>query len=224
MLTAHEIREELIRQLDAKVVKAVDVARHLGIAQARVTEMKNRERQVQQKEMKPLAEFLGLIDGEQSQISPIARTYSIQHLGKVSQGMWMEQTFMEPDDQVFVSYDARPGDPGPDDLFAVTPIGKSMNLRWREEVQLVCRRIPFTDYPFRPGDLVIVERRNHDLHELTCKRLEIDEEGIFWLHSESDQEQFKEPWRIGRPNTDQHDDIEIRIIGKVIRSFVDYDK
>ena len=38
MITADEIREELIRQLGDCRVKAVDVARHLGIAPARVTE------------------------------------------------------------------------------------------------------------------------------------------------------------------------------------------
>lgn len=60
MLTADEIRDELIRQLEAGSVKAADVARHLKIPPARVTEMSKRGRRVQGHEMRPLAEFLGL--------------------------------------------------------------------------------------------------------------------------------------------------------------------
>ena len=62
VLTADDIREELIRKLDAKEVSGVAVASVLGIAPARVTEMRKRTRQVQQREMQPLAVLLGMTD------------------------------------------------------------------------------------------------------------------------------------------------------------------
>ena len=45
----------------------------------------------------------------------------------------------------------------------------------------------------------------------------VDDEGAFWLHSESDDDRFKEPWRIGYPDEDYHADIEIRVVAKVVR-------
>lgn len=68
MLTADEIREELIRQLDAKKVRGVDVARLLSIDPPRVNEMKKRTREVQQREMNPLAEYLGMIGPANAEI------------------------------------------------------------------------------------------------------------------------------------------------------------
>ena len=64
VLTADAIREELIRKLDAKQVSGVVVAATLGIAPARVTEMRKRDRQVQQREMEPLARLLGMADDD----------------------------------------------------------------------------------------------------------------------------------------------------------------
>lgn len=62
VLTADDIREELIRQLDAGRLAGVAVAAALGIATPRVTEMRKRERRVQQQEMQPLAELLGMVE------------------------------------------------------------------------------------------------------------------------------------------------------------------
>jgi len=109
------------------------------------------------------------------------------------------------------------------DLFSVTPRGKSMNQRFRDPgIRLICHRIPFTDAVYQSGDLVIVERQAHDLCELTCKRVEIDGDGVFWLHSESDDAEFAEPWRIGKPDNGSHHDAEIRVIAKVLRGVIDY--
>lgn len=62
MLKHEAIREELIRQLDAKLIKGKDVAAALGIDPARVTEMRKYERRVQAEEEEPLARILGLAD------------------------------------------------------------------------------------------------------------------------------------------------------------------
>ena len=58
--THDEIREELIRQLDAQIVPAVKVAKFLGITPPRVNEMRNRTRRVQPNEMPKLVQFLNM--------------------------------------------------------------------------------------------------------------------------------------------------------------------
>lgn len=62
MLKHEAIREELIRQLDAKEIKGKDVAAALGIDPARVTEMRKYERRVQAEEEEPLARLLRMDD------------------------------------------------------------------------------------------------------------------------------------------------------------------
>lgn len=223
MLTHDQILAEMVRQLDDKKLSARAVATKLNIAPARITEMRNGKRRVQQREMPVLAELLGLSERSQP-VTAVSGTVEVPHIGKVAQGLWLEESYQDPDEPEYVKFDLRPGDPSPDDLFAVTPEGLSMNLRFPVGVQLVCRRVPFGNGKFKSGDLVIVERRNHDLRERTCKRIEIDDEGVYWLHSESDQPQFQEPWRIGRPDEASHVDNEINVLGKVLRGVIDYEQ
>jgi phage repressor protein C with HTH and peptisase S24 domain len=222
MLTHDDILTELIRQLEAKEITASKVAARLNIAPARVTEMKNGGRRVQSREMPVLAELLKMA-GATTPRAKVSATAQVRNLGKVAQGLWLEQTYQHPDEPEFVAFDMRPGDPGPDELFAVTPEGLSMNLRFPPGVQLICRRVSFGSGSFKSGDLVIVERHNHDLRELTCKRLVIDDDGLYWLHSESDQPQFQAPWRIGKPDNGDFIDTEIEVIGKVLRGVIDYE-
>jgi len=226
VLTHDEIREELIRQIDEGRIKGVDVARKLAIAPARVTEMKKRERRVQQDEMPTLARMLGLVREQSPSIRDIEQSASIPNLGKVAQGVWLEQSLSseDPEDQEFVSYDRVAGDPPIDDLFAVTPEGTSMNRSFLPGTQLICRRIPFGSGSMRSGDYVIAEREAHDLRELTCKRVEIDDDGVYWLHSESDDERYKEPWRIGKPDEGMFCDTEVIVIAKVIRAVQDFER
>jgi hypothetical protein len=222
MLNHDDILGELIRQLDAKMVKGRDVAAKLNIAPARITEMRKGGRRIQPNEMPILAKLLGLEEDAPLATTRIAKTIEIPHLGRVAQGIWLEQTFAEPDALDTVSYDMRPGDPGAADLFAVTPEGQSMNLRFPPGIQLICRRVPFGFAELRSGDLVVVERTNHDLREMTCKLLKVDADGAYWLHSESDQPQFQDPWFVGKPDDTMHIDTEIRVIGKVLRGVIDY--
>lgn len=222
MLTADDIREELIRRLDAKTVTGAQVARALCIAPARVTEMRKRERKVQQSEMQPLAEFLGMVEAAPMG-RPIAGVKEIPNLGKVAQGVWLEQSELDPDLQETVAYDQRRGDPPPTDLFAVTPEGNSMNLRFMPGTQLICRKVPFGSGIYLSGDYVIAQRNAHELVELTVKRLEIDGDGVHWLHSESTDERFKEPWRVGSADDNHHDDREVSILAKVIRAVQDFE-
>ncbi|WBO23970.1 S24 family peptidase [Sphingomonas abietis] len=64
VLTHDQILNEMIRQLAARLVMGKDVAALLNIAPARVTEMRKGERQIQPREMAPLAKLLGLADTE----------------------------------------------------------------------------------------------------------------------------------------------------------------
>lgn len=66
VITHDAILEELRRQLEAGVVRGKDVATHLNIAPARVTEMRKGSRRVQQHEMAPLAAYLGLREDDQA--------------------------------------------------------------------------------------------------------------------------------------------------------------
>ena len=154
---------------------------------------------------------------------PIAGVKEIPNLGKVAQGVWLEQSEIDPDLQDTVSYDQRPGDPAPTDLFAVTPEGNSMNLRFLPGTQLICRKVPFGTGIYKSGDYVIAQRNAHELVELTVKRVEIDDDGIYWLHSESTDDRFKEPWRVGCADDNHHDDREVSILAKVIRAVQDFE-
>lgn len=221
MLTHDEIRAELIRQIDAGKVKQAAVARKLCIAPARVAEIRNGTRRIQPDEMPELAVMLGLVREPTPGATPIESVSNIPNWGKVAQGVWMEQSTVQ---EGGVAYDRTRWDAPATDLFAVTPEGRSMNLRFLPGTQLICRKIPFGSGAYASGDYVIAERTAHDLHEMTCKRLSVDDDGVHWLHSESDDPQFSEPWRIGKPDTDHHDDMEIRILGKVVRAVQDFER
>jgi len=221
MLTHGQIKAELLRQIDAKLVKQADVARHLGIPAPRISEIRNGTRRIQQDEMPKLAVFLGLQEPDVKTL-PVLDYIKIPNWGRVAQGVWLEQSQSEPDED-YVIFDRIKGDPQATDLFAVTPEGTSMNKRFPEGTRLICRSISHGDGSFTSGSYVIVQRLNHDLREMTCKRVEMDQDGVFWLHSESTDPKFSDPWRIGKPSDLHHDDTEIRAIGKVIRAVLDFE-
>jgi len=85
---------------------------------------------------------------------------------------------------------------------------------------LECLWVKFSPTPPHPGDLVIVERHNHDLVELTCKRLAMQGDD-FVLLSESYQPEFQDPIVIGRPDGDLFTDDEIRVVGIVLSAKLD---
>lgn len=223
MLTHDEIRAELIRQIDAGLVKQASAARYLNIAPARVAEIRKGVRRIQPDEMPKLAEFLGMVARSTGRTYPIDSVTRIPNLGKVAQGVWLEQSESDPDNDDTVVYDRMAGDPPPTDLFAVTPEGTSMNLRFMPGTRLICRRLPFGVAAIKPGDYVIVERTAHELSEMTCKRLEQDDDGNYWLHSESSDEKYREPWFIGKPDNGHFTDLEVRMLGKVIRAVQDFE-
>lgn len=220
MLTPEEIRAELIRQIESGEIGQAAVARHLRIAPARIAEIRNGKRRIQPNELVPLAEYLRMVEPDPIGNAGLGQPDMIPNLGKVAQGVWLEQC---TDNEALspVPYDRFRGDPSPIDLFAVTPEGTSMNLRFPAGTRLICRRVQFGRSSIRSGHYVIVSRTAHDLRELTCKRLEIDSEGNYWLHSESDDPRFAEPWFVGKPDNGHFTDMEIVIEGRVIRAVQD---
>jgi SOS-response transcriptional repressor LexA len=173
MLTHDEILAEMVRQIDSKSLRQTDVAMKLSIAPARVAEMRAGKRRIQPSEMPELAKLLGMTsDGRAGNFKAIVQSPTIPILGKVAQGLWLEQTVSDPDEAEFVAYDRLPGDPDQSDLFAVIPEGASMNLEFPPGMILICKRVPFGDGEIEIGDLVIVEREAHDLREMTCKILD----------------------------------------------------
>jgi phage repressor protein C with HTH and peptisase S24 domain len=65
MLGHHEIREELIRQLDAGEIRPKDVTAALGIPSSRVAEMRKRTRRIQPDELERMAGLLKMRDQPQ---------------------------------------------------------------------------------------------------------------------------------------------------------------
>ncbi len=220
-----EILAEMIRQIEAKIFKQNVIAAKLGIAPARVKEMMNGKRRIQPGEMAPLAKLLGMAT-DRAPILSINSSPSVPYFGKIAAGVWLEESWSDPDHTDTVPFDRLPGDPGAHDLFAVQPEGDSMDLKWPSPVYLIFRRVKFGFADVSPGNYVLVERENHDLYEMTCKRLEIDADtGDFLLVSESSNPKYSEPIRVRRsPEEGDHVDNGICIIGKLVRAIQDYER
>lgn len=159
-------------------------------------------------------------------ITTIVESPKIPVLGKVAAGVWLEQSYMEPDlnDLPQVYYDRLPGQIGSADLFAVELSGDSMNLAFPANTILICEKIPFGSAEIRKDDYVIVERENHELREMTCKRIGFDENGDFLLHSQSTNPKFSDPIKVKRSQDDEFIDTGINLIGKVVRAVQDFSR
>lgn len=221
-----EILAEMVRQIEAKIWKQNALAAALSIAPARVKEMMLGKRRIQPAEMAPLAKLLGMTQDEAPAMVPISSSPHVPFLGKVAAGVWLEESWRDPDYLETVPFDRLPGDPGAADLFAVQPEGDSMDRKWPDPVYLIFRRVKFGFADVAPGNYVLVERENHDLYEMTCKRLEIDDEtGDFLLVSESSNPKYADPIRVRRsPEDGDHVDTGVNVIGKLVRAVQDYER
>lgn len=224
MLTHDEILAELKRQIDAKMIRQAFIAEALNIAPPRVAEMRNGKRRIQPNEMPILANILGLTISEEQSKKQIIGKHGVRILGKVAVGIWLEQSLIDPNDAELVDYDRLSGDPNADNLFAVIPEGDSMDLAFPAKSILICRHVFSGFAEIRAGDYVIVERENHDLREMTCKRLEVAENGDYLLWSESSNPRFKDPMRIPCSTENEHVDTGVNILGKVVRVVIDFER
>lgn len=133
--------------------------------------------------------------------------------GAVAAGVWKANTEWPASDQYYVDFGKSEY---PDNhRFAVRMEGKSMNRTIMDGADLQCLYTKFSTIEPRPGDLVIVERRNHDLIELTCKRLDLDGDQ-YVLRCESYEPEFQEPIFIGKPDRDSFTDEQVQVIGIVL--------
>lgn len=143
--------------------------------------------------------------------------------GKVATGVWMEENPVDPDKPFpkTVPYDQMAGDFGSEHLFAVEPEGESMNLTFMLGTILICRRVAFGVGTVESGDYVIVARKNHGLYEMTCKRIELDENEDFLLFSESSNPKYAEPIKIPKSTDFEFFDGDVTVVGVVIRQVRD---
>lgn len=143
----------------------------------------------------------------------------VEIIAAVGAGVWRERAQWPEEDRYRVEF-------GPPALrgfrrFGLVVEGTSMDKIFPPGTELECYWTKFEGRQIlspQDGDLVVVERRNGDLYETTCKRLVITPEGEFELHAESTRPEFKEPFLIGRPDVDHHIDVETEIIGIVDRA------
>lgn len=133
----------------------------------------------------------------------------------VEAGVWREQIDWPADEWYDFEVGPNP-EPGSEE-FALRLEGYSMDKTIPPGSNLHCLRVAFGRIEPRAGDLVVVERKAHDLVEMTCKRLAKDGEN--WeLRCESTKPEFQEPIRIGRPDPDSYVDDGVRIVGIVVES------
>lgn len=224
MLTHDEILDELRRQIEKRLIKQVAIATTLGIPDSRVAEMRKGTRRIQPNEMPVLAGMLGMASQDRVIGSTLGGVKRIPILGKVAAGVWLEQSLTPHDNDDYVAYDNLAGDADTSSLFAVVTEGDSMNLAFPANAVLICRHIRNGFVTIRDGDYVVVERENHDLREMTCKRIQIDTNGDFLLVSESTNEKHKEPIRVQRSTDDDYTDIGVNIVGKLVRIVVDFER
>lgn len=168
--------------------------------------------------------LLGLdtIQGGKTEVQREPASDFVTVVGTVEAGVWREQNELAPQDRYEV--EAGPARVPGADRFAVEVQGYSMDRLFQPGAVLDCIRV----YSKRgrrvapqDGQLVIVERINHDLRETTCKRLVKIEDG--WeLRCESTRPEFDAPFMVAKLDENLHIDDGIEVIGIVVRSIQDH--
>lgn len=133
----------------------------------------------------------------------------------VNAGVWREHSDWNPDD----IYEVKVGAPMVDgDRYGAIVEGRSMEKTLPPGTILECVKVIGSQLTPQDGDYVIVERRQGDLRELTCKRLHVLPNGAYELHVESWMPEFSKPIYIGKPNKKYMGENETSIIAVVVRA------
>ena len=140
---------------------------------------------------------------------------TLEVVGAVAAGVWREETTWSAEDRYSIELGPNPF-PG-SERFALRMEGYSMDKIIPPGSDLECLRVAYGYVEPQPGDIVIVQRDRHDLHELTCKRLDHDGQN-FVLRAESTRPEFQEPIIIGRPDEEHVGDNGITILAIVLRA------
>ncbi|MEN9924306.1 MAG: hypothetical protein RL268_432 [Pseudomonadota bacterium] len=154
-------------------------------------------------------------EGVMPRVGSVAPYERLEVLGAVAAGVWREQTEWPEEDRYFIEVGPSPVVGG--ERFALRMEGNSMDKLIPPGSDLECLRTIFGEIEPVPGDIVIVQRDRHDMHELTCKRLDHDGKNYI-LRAESTRPEFQEPIVIGRPDADNFSDDGVQIIGIVLRA------
>lgn len=133
--------------------------------------------------------------------------------GDVQAGVWREQAEWQEEEQFEV--EALPIDFSAE-RFGLRVVGYSMDKLFLPGTILDCFRVGFgtTGPEPRDGDIVIVQRRQGDLYETTCKQLAIVD-GEYLLRPLSTKPEFQQELRLGKPDSDDHTDNGCEIVGIV---------
>jgi SOS-response transcriptional repressor LexA len=156
-------------------------------------------------------------DGDSSASDQSRDITWVRVVGEVQAGAWRASYEWAEEDQYVI-----PAEPSPvigAERFALVNQGQSMNLTFKDGCILDCIRVAFGSAQPIPGDYVIVERRQNDLRETTCKRLRQRDDGVYELVAESTRPEFQQPIVIGKPDPDTWTDDDISVIGIVIGSY-----
>lgn len=133
--------------------------------------------------------------------------------GSVVAGVWRAEAEWPVSEQYSVRFG--PSEHPKSHRFAVRMEGLSMNRTIQPGADLECLHLIYAPIAPMPGDLVIVQRKAHDLVEMTCKRLGMDGDELVLL-CESYEPEFQEIIKVGRPDNGDYSDEEVRIIGIVL--------
>lgn len=222
-------RDWIKRRLDELHKTQAGLARHLGLAPPRISEMIRGTRDIQSDEWVPLASYLELrveellaLSAGQSFVNQRPRTIRVG--GFVQAGAWVETNDL-PESEVF-DITMPPYAPAGRKVYGLLVRGPSMNLVYPEGSIVFC--VPAHDLPetrgFQSGDHVVVERLSVDLPDMmeaTLKEYRVAEDGSQWLVPKSSDPRFQSPIEL-TPTAERFDDggaEPLRIIGLVVGSF-----
>jgi repressor LexA len=198
------------------------LAKHVGFAPARVTEIIKGDRKVHASEVAliadylewPVETFMALLDGKsphQYYENPTVPLHN-QHIdivptiGYVQAGVFQEAIEWNKDDWKFEPFPLPDGYKA-ESFYMLDVRGDSMNLHYPEGSKVVCCRIG--DYHGLPmhGDHVIVHRRDPITgdFEATCKELFHDEDHARWLLMPRSTNEKHKPISIPNGNGDELD-------------------
>lgn len=138
--------------------------------------------------------------------------------GSVEAGVWRAQSEWPAGECYLVRFGPSKYSRG--QRFGIRMEGLSMNKTILPGSDLECLYVKFSPIPPKPGDLVIVERKAHDLVELTCKRLAMNGDEYVLL-CESSEPEFQEAIPIGKPDNGDFTDNEISVVGIVLSAKLD---
>lgn len=224
--------EHRLRELAPSGKNKSGLAKALGIAPPRITEIIKGERTVKADEIRRMARYLEMTPDELlTLIGKESETFSVQSnlkattpltrvfvRGAVQAGEWVEATEWPRDDWSALEVPV-------DDSFASTPRfglevrGRSMEQDYPPGSVVICVSTFDIDYVPQDGDHVVVQRRApNGLMEATVKELRLTGDDV-WLWPKSSQPEHQQPLHLPSQGNNDHDE-EVTITALVIGAYI----